>query len=363
MPRQTPLHECTSAAGATFSAQGDWILPEYYGDALAEYRQVRDDLAMFDISSHGYIEVRGPEAGKFLHNLSTNDIIKLPVGSGCEAFLTTGQAKVVAYVRIYHALLPSGTEAYLVDAGPGMGERVLKHLDHYLISEQVELEDRTNDFAQVYVAGPRAQLGLERLIAKDLSALQAYQSVYASIASVHCQVRRDASLGLQGYHVLLPRESAPAVWQAFLAAGVKPAGNAAYEMLRVEAGTPVYGRDIDENNLPQEVGRIDQTISFTKGCYIGQETVARIRTYGHVNRSLVGLRIHRSMPVATGATLFRDGKEVGNVTSSVLSPRLETAIALAYVRRGSQDPGTKLEVDDGERIQAEVTSLPFSAPA
>ena len=113
----------------------------------------------------------------------------------------------------------------------------------------------------------------------------------------------------------------------------------------MEAGTPVYGRDIDETNLPQEVARVERTISFTKGCYIGQETVARIRTYGHVNRTLVGLQLDGETAVPLGTKLFHADKEVGHITSSAVSPRLGQAIALAYVRRGSQEPGTRLEVE------------------
>ena len=120
--------------------------------------------------------------------------------------------------------------------------------------------------------------------------------------------------------------------------------------------------DIDDTNLPQEVGRTEHTTSFTEGCYIGQETVARIRTYGHVNRLLVGLRLSGTAPAVPKALLFHNGKEVGHITSSVFSPRRDSAVALAYVRRGAQDAGTKLEVEtEGARRGAEVVSLPFVA--
>src|SRR5207244_7503068 len=122
---------------------------------------------------------------------------------------------------------------------------------------------------------------------------------------------------------------AAAVWQALLAGGARPAGIEAYNALRIEAGTPVYGLDIDDTNLPQEVARVERTISFTKGCYIGQETVARIRTYGHVNRSLIGLRLSGNAAASPAAKLFRADKEVGHITSSALSPKSGQAIALA----------------------------------
>ena len=133
-----------------------------------------------------------------------------------------------------------------------------------------------------------------------------------------------------------------------------------YHTLRIETGTPWYGVDIDDSNLPQEVGRIDRAVSFTKGCYIGQETIARIRTYGHVNRSLVGLKADGDSPVTSKSKVIRGGKEIGHVTSSVWSPSVNSMIALAYVRRGNQDPGTPVEIDiAGQARNAVIAPLPF----
>ena len=130
-------------------------------------------------------------------------------------------------------------------------------------------------------------------------------------------------------------------------------------MLRVEAGTPAYGPDIDENRFVVEVGRIAQTICYTKGCYLGQEPIVMARDRGQVNRTLLGVKLPGGV-VPRGSTLWREGKEVGRVMTSVVSPRAGTAVGLAYVRRGSQEPGTAIEVETaGQRIAAEVTPLPF----
>jgi folate-binding protein YgfZ len=134
----------------------------------------------------------------------------------------------------------------------------------------------------------------------------------------------------------------------------------AFDCLRIEAGLPRFGVDITEANLPQEVGRIDQTISYTKGCYIGQETVARVRSFGHVNRTLRGLVVAEKAALQPGVKLFNEGQEVGIITSSTISPRLDHAIALGYVRRGHGELGTRLNVSfDGKSVDAAVTSLPF----
>jgi folate-binding protein YgfZ len=360
MPERTALYETTAQSGAVFAEEFGWLMPAHYGKASAEYEQARNHAALFDLSHHGQVEVTGADAAGFLHNLCTNDVKNLPPGSGCEAFLTTGQAKIVAYVMIYRAALPPDRSAFRLDAGPGMAEKVIKHLDRYLISEQVELSDRTHAWTQMHLAGPQAQEALECALGETMPDLAVLQQTTGTLAGALCQVRRRQPLGLPGYDIVCERDRGPAGWQALLAAGARPGGLQAYHILRVEAGTPLYGLDIDETNLPQEVARVARTISFTKGCYIGQETVARIRTYGHVNRSLTGLLVSGSGEVSAGAKLFRADKEVGHVTSSVVSPRLGQAIALAYVRRGSEEPGTLLDLEtaDGRRA-AQVASLPF----
>ncbi len=360
MPEKTPLYDVASQAGALFVEESGWLMPAHYGQATAENQSACQEAALFDTSHHGKVEVKGPDARTFLHNLCTCDVAKLTVSVGCEAFLTTGQAKIVAYVLIFRHELAEGQDILWLDAGPGMGVTVTKHLDRYLISERVELADRTREFAQFHLAGPKARAVLKRCSHDNMPDFGELQHGTQLVADVACPIRRHDRLGLPGFDILCFGRQAESVWQALSASGARPAGLEAYHLLRVEAGMPVYGKDIDDTNLPQEVGRMDRTISFTKGCYIGQETVARIRTYGHVNRSLVGLKLTGVVPALQGTKLFRDGKEVGQITSSVFSPRLGIAIAMAYVRRGNQESGTALKVEvEGERRTAEVTTLPF----
>lgn len=359
MSAQSPIHEVTAAQGAVFEDEAGWQMPAHYGDPVAEYHQAHVQAALFDLSHEGKVEVTGKDAAGFLHNMCTNDVRNLPTGAACEAFLTTGQAKVVAYVLISHGVTADGDRCWL-DTAPGTAERVVQHLDRYLISEQVELADRTSDFAAFHLAGPDAAAVLERALGQPVPALAALHHQSVTFGTAAGWICRHDRLGVPGFDIGCPRARAAAVWQALGAGGARPAGLRAYHILRVEAGTPVYGIDIDDTNLPQEVGRTEQAVSFTKGCYIGQETVARIRTYGHVNRSLVGLKLAGASPAQAGAKLFRAGQEVGHVTSSVFSPGLGSVVALAYVRRGSQEPGTALEAEvAGQRIAAEVMPLPF----
>jgi glycine cleavage system T protein len=363
MPEHSPLHDLTSRAGAQFTEEAGWLMPDRYGDVAAEYRNARERAALFDVSDRSKVELTGPEAVSFLQNLSTNDIASLPVGAGCEIFLTNAQARVVAHALVYRLLLHDDREALWLDAVPGLAEKIIKHLDHYLISEQAEFADRTGQFAQVQLAGPEAKAVLEKALAievPDLDELQHMMRTFGTDAT--CHIRRHSPIGVPGYDITCLAARAPAVWETLTRAGAAPAGLAAYELLRVEAGTPVYGKDMDEANLALEVGRTKQAICYTKGCFLGQEPLVRIRDLGHVNRTLLGLIVEGNELLPRGTKLFRDGKEVGQVTSSVASPRAGSRIALAYVRRGHQEVGTKLEIEGtGSRRIAEVVCLPFSS--
>jgi folate-binding protein YgfZ len=360
MPQLSPLHDLTTHQGAVYVEEEGWQMPAHFGDAMEEYQTALNGCVIFDRSHCGKTETVGPEAGRFLHNLCTNDVMKLEPGTGCAAYLTTGQAKIVACAVIYRPALPEGKESYHLDVGPGMGPKVAGHLGRYLISERLEIVDRTLEWAQVHVAGALARSVLGKAFG-DFSAL--FDNRTETLGDVSCQIRRAEPLGLPGYDLLCPVADAQKLWSTVTAAGARPAGLETYHVLRIEAGTPQYGIDVDETNLPQEVGQIEQTVSFTKGCYIGQETVARIRTYGHVNRYLAGLTVAGDATVPHGAKVYRESQETGVVTSSALSSRLHKVLALAYLRRGHQQAGTTVEIETaGSRRSAEVSDLPFTVP-
>jgi tRNA-modifying protein YgfZ len=328
-------------------------------DPTADYRQAREAAALFDVSDRGKVELTGPDAPAFVHNLCTNDVKDLPVGGGCEAFFTTAKAKVVAHALVYHVRLGDDRDALWLDVSPGQAERLIQHLDHFLISEQAEFADRTADFAQFHLAGPRAKGVLEKAVGErvpDLEPLQHMERTFGQTTT--CHVRRNDPLGVSGYDVVCLRSRAVEVRRYFADAGAAEAGPQAHEILRVEAGTPEFGKDIDENRFAVEVGRA-AAISFTKGCYLGQEPIVMARDRaGHVNRALRGLKFGGE--AAPGEKLFAGGKDVGVVTSAVASPRLG-AIGLGYLRRGFEEPGTKLEVDSaGGGRTAEVASLPMT---
>lgn len=355
MLQQSPCHVAAAAAGACFVEEAGWQMPAHFGDRAQEYQQAKKAAAIFDVSHRGKLHVTGSDAASFLHNLCTNDVKKLSIGDGCEAFFCNVQARVLSHAYVHH-----GQEGFWLDVAPGENAKLLKHLDHYLVSEQVEFADRTTELAQLLVAGPQARAVVSRALACELPDLQNLQQRDGLTALGNSgQIRRYDLLGVSGYALLVCFEDAQKFWLSLTEAGAVRAGLEAYEILRVEAGTPVYGKDMDESKLAPEVGRTQQAISYTKGCYLGQEPIVRIRDLGHVNRYLVGIRISGTVGVPRGAKLLREGKEEGVVTTAVQSP-IFGPIALAYVRRGSHIPGTALDLEtDGGKIPAVTVALPF----
>jgi folate-binding protein YgfZ len=303
---------------------------------LSDYKAALEGVAFFDLRDNGKFEVAGPDACAFLNNLCTQDVKNLPVGAGCEAFLTTAKARVIAHVWITHREV----NTLWLDMVAGQAEKVVKHLDHYLISEKVELADRTQNYGMLRLVGPKTADLLTTLAIKPS--------------------RRHRLLALDGADLFFPIGEFASLRQRLVEEGAVAASSATYQILRVEAGLPEYGIDIDENRLATEVGRSAEAICYTKGCYLGQETIVMTRDRGQANRLLMGVNIAGGKPLAAGTKLFRGAEDVGQVTSSVLSPRLGQVVALAYLRRGSWDPGTQLAVDPATAGgTAVVCSLPF----
>jgi folate-binding protein YgfZ len=356
---KSPFYDELVSLGAHWPADASRG-PDHFGDPAAEYDAARRAAAVADRSFASKIELGGPDRVRLLHNLCTNDIKGLPPGRGCEAFVTNVQGKILAHVRVF-----AEAQSLWLDTVPGAAPALLAHFNRYVIMEKVELADRTGEFAQLLVVGPAAKRVVAAAAQRDVPELSDLEHVAVSLAGHACRLMNNDSLGLPAIELRLAAGNARPVWQAVWHAGqplgLRAMGERAYETLRVEAGLPDYGVDIDDSNLPQEVGRDRRDISFTKGCYLGQETVARIDALGHVNRHLVGLAIpgQRAVPPA-GSAISAADKVAGKVTSAVFSPALDCPIALGYVRRGLEKPGTEVVIDSaGTPVPASVRALPF----
>jgi folate-binding protein YgfZ len=324
------------------------------------YHAAIKSAALFDRSSSGKIEVRGPEAPEFLHNLCTNDVKNLPLGGGCEAFFCNERARALFHCRIYHMRL-GGRDALWIDMTPGYAEALLKHLDRHLIAEQVELADRTMEFAQCHLAGPTASTVLAAAIGEPMPELQLHQHMERTIADTAVHIRRHDPLGVPGFDIVCLTNHAPQIRSQLISFGAIPADGTAWEWLRIEAGTPEYGKDIDDKRFVVEIGR-DDAISFTKGCYLGQEPIVMARDRaGFVNRSFRGLKLSASAEGTAGAKLFAPD-EVGIITSVTETPNCG-AIGLAYLRRGFETPDTVVHVGTADGSIATVVELPNRTPA
>lgn len=316
---------------------------------LQDYAALAEEVGIVPLGPQSQVELRGSDRATFLNRMCTNKIDSLSPGQGCEAFLTNPKGRVVAYVFVW-----AGPESLVLHSAAGQAEKILTHLDYFLIREKVELHDRSQAWTEWLVAGPRSEQLLGSIFHIELP--QEYLShADAELAGSPVSVRRLQWDEPPMFLLSSNTEAAQGIAQRLCDAGARRCDQRAAEALRIESGWPEYGRDISEENFPQEVARDDWAISYNKGCYVGQETVARIASRGHVNRLLVGLRFETTDAVPAGTEVTAGGQSVGNVTSAIFSPRLGSALALGYVRRGHDQPGNRLESSAGP---VEVVSLP-----
>lgn len=310
-------------------------------EALEQYSALSYGAGCVDVSDRSQVRLSGADRVKFLHGFCTNDIKRLKSGGGCEAFLTSVQGKVLGHVFVF-----CGDQDLTLETSPGQAEAILGHLGRYVIREDVQFDNLQARVAEWFVAGPRSESVLAGLSGAAMPAeILAHQT--AEVAGVPVSIRRVPLARTPAFLVSFPSERQDAVSRQLHEAGVRPAGAQVFDIVRVEAGFPLYGRDITGDCLPQEVNRDAQAISFRKGCYLGQETVARIDSLGHVNRKLVGLVWHGAEILTPGQELNVAGQAVGRVTSAVWSPRARAVLALGYLRRGFDSPGARLETEAG----------------
>ncbi len=320
----------------------------------AEVEALLDGAGVADLSARTQIEVTGTDRASFLHNLSTNEIRKLKPGGGCEAFFCDARGHIQAHVYIF-----CREQSLVIDSVPGAAGVLMPHLDRYLIREDVQLTDRSGEWCELLLAGPNSGELLARLTGINLATLGGRVATFeASLANLHVQIRRFDFAGPHSFAIVGANGVRDGIWIALRALGATPCGDQAVEAMRIAAGSPLFGVDITSRNLPQEVARDERTISFVKGCYLGQETVARIDALGHVNRLLCGLRFSDprlgDLPAAAGMALTVGGQSVGEITSAAQSTRLGQ-VGLGYVRREHAAPGSRLDSPAGA---VEVAALP-----
>ena len=321
--------------------------------AVTEYRAVREGCGLVDRRDRGVLEVTGRDRASFLHALLSNEVKALAPGQGCAATLLDVHGKVQEALLVW-AL----DDRIVLVTPPGRAASALEALDHYLFSEKAVLEDVTGAHALLMLAGPRAPV-----VAETLVGTRPPEGAWSHAAGVFAGtrvrvVRGDGETGEAEVWLMAPAALGDALVDAARAAGARPLGAAALESLRIEAGTARFPDDMGPATLLPEVP-FAHLVSYTKGCYPGQEVVVRIRDRGHVNRHLRGLTLEGDAVPAPGSEVVAGGATIGAVTSATWSLGLERPIALAMVRRQHAEPGTPVGVRIGDRVVlATISALP-----
>ncbi len=347
------------AAGARLRTEADAPEVLTYGDVPGEYHAAQTAACVFDETDRGCIDVAGADAVAFLHRITANDVIRLRAGGGSRNLLLSSKGKV-----LFDFDVSRDVDGLRLSVPRGSARALLSALDTYLFSEKVVLKDASDRHASISICGPASESIVARLSGAQLPSAD-HDWVRAALAAHPLTIVRLPVAGSPGFRLDAGPEGAMELWQSLVAAGARPAGVVVRDILRVEAGSALFGVDVDENIYPQEA-RLESAFSLEKGCYIGQEVVAKIDTYGGLNKRLVALRVSHDDPIERGTRLYRheDGewRDLGVITSWAYSFVLDSGLALAYVKRRHQRPETSFRIGETD-AQATIVPLPVRSGA
>jgi folate-binding protein YgfZ len=358
MAKQSLLTGLHQRNGAVFIEQDGWLLPDHFGNPAGEYQSARKTVSLFDLAHRALLQFAGSDRVSFLQGMLSNDVRLLKMFDGQQATILTQQGKVIADVRVLCAM-----NSIYLDFWEPLKDKILAHFNRYLVADEVEINDPNDEWKMVSLQGPRARNLLARVFANaDLPTEPNQHGMVQFDGKPICVVRADHT-GEGGFDLIIQNARLEAMVQQLTQLGAAWVGERVQNILRLEAGIPRYGVDFSDETLLLEVG-LESFYSYTKGCYLGQEVVERIRSRGHVNRKLCGLLLDGNTPADASDAVVAGEFEVGKITSSAVSLALNRAIALAYIHKGSWLPGTRLTVrHGGVSIAATVSRLPFIGPS
>ncbi len=321
-----------------------------FSDPRREYVELRSGCGIYDLGWRAKIAATGKDRVRWMNGMITNNIRDLPAGRGNYNFLLNPQGRILGDLYVYHR-----GDFHLIDTARWQAPKLLETLKRYIIMDDVELTEISDKLTAIGVQGPRAGEILRDagFNFADVEPLQVQDIVWNDLG---LSITRMAGEVAQTYEIWVAPANAGTVWDALVNAGARPAGTEALEMFRLAAGIPRYGQDIGERYLPQETDQM-QALNYTKGCYIGQEIVERIRSRALLHRKLAGLVVD-GPPPEPGAKIQHDGKEAGEITSALAVPGSsgDRTLALGYLRMEALQPGAELSVN-GVRAHARV--LPY----
>jgi folate-binding protein YgfZ len=357
MSLETPLLDLHRSADATLGEYFGTILPARFGNFAAEYAALRETVGLFDTNFRAFFSFTGPDRQRYVNALLTSNVRDLRPGQGVVGLLLNPQGHIMAEVETFDR-----EESILASTHAMIRERTLSTFDKFIIMDDVTIEDLTAVTGTLDLAGPRTSALLAELGLGNFDELPLLSHREISSEAIPCRVVRRDLAGVPAATLITGREHLHDLWTG-LAARVRtyggvPAGLEALNSIRLECGTPWFGHDYDDRQIPHEAGLEQSRISYEKGCYTGQEIVERVRSRGHVNRRLTELLFTAAEGPAPGTKLLLDGSEIGSVTSTAFSPTLGMAIGLGYLRREHSAVGTRM---DASGISAEVITPPLLA--
>ena len=363
--RKSPLDDTHSRLDALMKVHDGWSLPESFSDELFEYAAVREQGAgLIDLSSRGRFLVSGSETIQFLNGLITNDMKTLDENRWMPAAFPNVQGRLIASVRVarYKDDLTDKKigPTFLLDTEATTHSNVLKTIERFTLAGDFRVSDVTALTALLSVQGKRSAEIVRSVLGDAVVEIPRDGVAQTEWRQEPVTVLRATHTAEDGFDIEVPGEHGRTLWDALESAGAEPFGVNALNVLRIEAGIPRYGIDMDETNVVTETG-LDDSVSYTKGCYIGQEIIARIKYRGHVAKKLSGLIFDQAARVEQGAKIrAADDKEIGRLTSVTYSPHLGRTIALGYVKYDYLAPGTEVKVISAdETLAARVAELPF----
>jgi folate-binding protein YgfZ len=356
MTLENPLLDLHRAAGATFGTFLGCELPARFANSEAEYRAARDAVVLADTNFHAMFRFTGPDRARYLNAILTSNIRDLAPGQGTVGLLLNPQGHILAEIETL------GLEDSIIGVShASVRESTVATIEKFIIMDDVTFTDETPSSGSLAVAGPRAADVLKTLSSVDVASLPERAHLQSVVGGIAGRLVRRNWMGHAGAELFAAREHLPALWKSISAAVAQAGGTHigfdAINSLRLEAGIPWFGYDFGDSVIPHEAGLENSHISYTKGCYTGQEIVERVRSRGQVNRRRVGLRFDGAAHPANGSKLLSGAAEVGQVTSSAHSYALGENIGMGYVRREHAAPGSKLQSQTGA---AEIIELPIS---
>lgn len=347
----TPLTEKHRGAGANVGTWFGCVLPDDFGDWGSEYAFARETVALIDKNYRAYVSFAGPDRTRYLNAILTNDIKGLVENKGTVSLLLNPQGRILAELETYarHDKLFCVSLAMI-------RERLIDWMDKYIIMDDVTLTDESAQFATLALEGPLVAKVVRQISGIALDEMAEWESKEVPAGSVPCWIVRRSPGGVVGADFVTQRANVEALWNV-LREGVNrygggPMGYTALNVLQLEQDIPWFGYDFGEKQIPHEAGLQDSHISYTKGCYTGQEIVERVRSRGQTNRVRVLMKFEGA--AAAGTTLRDEGKEIGYVTRAGFSPELGTAIGMGYVRREKSPMGSELQYADGKATVIEA---------